>query len=158
MQVPPTPRAVPERGVGVRLAVCGWRNRLHEQPAFRCRRFEDLVRPAQLGDLTLEFFHPSFGGRRDTGPVAGVDLGALDPTPQGPGIDVEELADPFPGLHSRLGRLLPASVLIHPHRPVTGLLVVLPWCWHRSVSLRDQSLRWIQGGSNLDRNPLAALL
>ena len=79
--------------------------------------------------------------------MAGIDLGPLDPTSQRLGATSSNSPTRRRVCTADSAGLLPAPILIHPHRPITGLLVVLPWCWHSSVSLWDQSLRWIQGGS-----------
>jgi len=47
---------------------------------------------------------------------------------------VEQLGDPPSGLLRRLSGEVPAF-LIPPDRPVPGPLVVLPGCWHGTVSL-----------------------
>jgi hypothetical protein len=67
--------------------------------------------------------------------LTGVDLSAFDPSPQRLGLDIEELTDPATRFEHRLGGEVPLSILIHPDRPITGLLVVLPGCRHSSVSL-----------------------
>jgi hypothetical protein len=46
------------------------------------------------------------------------------------GLDVEQLTHAAAGRQLRLAREISSPLLIHPHRPITGLLVVLARCRH----------------------------
>ena len=85
----------------------------------RARGLEDLVRPAQLGDLPLAASRISADSvTAPTGPPA-IDgsLPSLDPVPHRGRVDVQQLADMPP--RRQLGPTdLPEPVPVHPHRPI----------------------------------------
>ena len=98
-------------------------------------RLQNLVGAAQFSDLTAQpdQFRMLVGGRARPG--AGVDLGPLDPAAQRLGMHVDQRADLPAGLDRRLTRMRLSTLLVHPHRPVAGLLVVLAGCRHGSILL-----------------------
>src|SRR6476469_4784904 len=75
-------------------------------------------------------------GRRAR-PGAIVDLGPLDPAAQRLLVDVDQCTDLPAALARRLTRMRSSTLLVHPHRTVAGLLVVLAGCRHGSILLES---------------------
>src|SRR4051812_34219725 len=73
-------------------------------------------------------------GRRAR-PGTGIDLDAFDPAAQRLRMHIDQQTDLPARLDRRLARVRLAALLVHPHRTVAGLLVVLAGCRHGFILL-----------------------
>jgi len=105
-----------------------------------------LVRPARLGVLLAQLHQLGvlLAGHPPADP--GVHLDTLDPPPQRPRVGAQQLPDPLPALQRRLAGVVTATLLVRRTARSRA-----SWSYLRGAgmapSLRDQSLRRIQGGA-----------
>ena len=80
-------------------------------------------------------------------PLAGIDLGLLDPAAQRVAVDTQLLADP-PARRRDAARLV-RDVQDQADRPLPHLIRILPRCWHDSTLSWVRSLHQTRGDSRL---------